>query len=909
MFFIEGGCEKELYFTAVKEYSEFCKTGKYRDKNKFKLFTELNRELNWERITENNIEKFVSRLEEKNREQGPAVRWSDIEELKLIAGKDPVITAKIVSDLVQGKAGIEVRINTFRKQGRKIEAGVSLGTHLIGYILAAFDSRKFVPYRESILNGFTTLFNLDKPYTVGEKYQLYLRLCNDISTYLCDEGIVDDLYPLFGQDLMYHLTEVDEFRFNVFCKYLAEIAVRFKKFEEEIFYFLGEIRDLDIKYLEDLKEKYSGRDEKDWVRYRVLERILSGEELTPDDIKGIARREINRFDIDIYQVLHNIYYTQLEDQVRYILRELYEILREKTGQRLPEAKFNRKAGIKDFYWQDKGGDSCWLALFPENYDSYRNAAHLTLFISGTHIVYGLDLGNKLVKADNNYESNLAISTPGDMPELENVLEKYEEVKDEYFYINDQEVPGGNTGEEKFFWYTADPLEIDFTGVEEGDALVFQALHQVGERKGSMKRFRQDIEKIKPGDKLIGFHTVHGMNGVYTLLEAESPLSKDRIRLRVTGHLSRPLGEKKVKENVSDELHLYDKSVQQLEEETYQEIEKLFQEEKKEQESTDVGSQAKFKVPEVDFAAELKIDSLYFFPEVKERLLDQIQLNLRRGKHIILAGPTGTGKSMLAKEICEFYRGGNYDIVTASSSQFTGDTIGCPVGDNGGDKGFVPGLILDCFRDGEKPANRWLIMDELNQVDPKKFFGPLFLAQNGDRVVPGYWTASGDNIVIKSQKEDEIILRENVYIIPEDWRIISTVNTSCAPVQREINGALKRQFAVIPVPAPRNIDTELIKNYLICWDIEDDSYCGQVAELWNMINEVEKIGPAVIEDVYFSLLAGGDFAAAVVNHVLLQFEGICLNEVNDFVARLDSLDFFTLADIRWIEMFAEDFFWS
>ncbi|MFW6238203.1 MAG: ATP-binding protein, partial [Halanaerobiales bacterium] len=410
--------------------------------------------------------------------------------------------------------------------------------------------------------------------------------------------------------------------------------------------------------------------------------------------------------------------------------------------------------------------------------------------------------------------------------------------------------------EKFFWYTADPLEIDFTGVEEGDVLVFQALHQVGERKGSMKRFRQDIEKIKPGDKLIGFHTVHGMNGVYTLLEAESPLSKDRIRLRVTGHLSRPLGEKKVKENVSDELHLYDKSVQQLGEETYREIEKLFQEEK-----------------------------------------------------IILAGPTGTGKSMLAKEICEFYRDGNYDIIIASSGQFTGGTIGCPVGDNGGEKAFGPGFILDCFRDGEKPANRWLIMDELNQVDPKKFFGPLFLAQNGDRVVPSYWTASGDNIVIKSQKEDEIILRENVYIIPEDWRIISTVNTSCAPVQREINGALKRQFAVIPVPAPRNIDTELIKNYLICWDIEDDSYCGQVAELWNMINEVEKIGPAVIEDVYFSLLAGGDFAAAVVNHVLLQFEGICLNEVNDFVARLDSLDFFTLADIRWIEMFAEDFFWS
>ncbi|MFW5992082.1 MAG: AAA family ATPase, partial [Halanaerobiaceae bacterium] len=536
------------------------------------------------------------------------------------------------------------------------------------------------------------------------------------------------------------------------------------------------------------------------------------------------------------------------------------------------------------------------------------AAHLTLFINGTHIVYGLDLGNNLMRADNNYESDLEITTPQDPPELEVVLKKFAEVEDKYFFINDQEAPGGITEEEeKYFWYSEDPLELDFTEVNEGDPLEFQAVIQVGDRKGNKKRFRRDIEKIKPGDRLIGHHSVHGMAGVYTLLEAETPLRNDRIRLRVTGCLSRPLAEKKIREKVTGELHFYEKSVQQLDEETYREIENLFREEEKKQKSTAPESTVKFKVPEVDFAPELKIESLYFPPKVEERLIKQIQLNIRRGKHLLFAGAPGTGKSGLAREVCEFYLGGSYDIVTASPAWTAGDTIGHSANKGGGEERFVPGLILDCFREGKEPANRWLIMDEINRVAPEKIFGPLFIALAGDRVVLEHKTASGDNIVIKPQAKEEIIPRDNIYIIPKDWRIIATVNTFTDYVSRRMNGALRRRFAVIPVPAPADIKQKLVESYLDCWDIEDNNYSGQIAELWGIINEVQKTGPAIIEEVYSSLLAGSDYASAVINYVLPQFVDLDREEIMSFVSRLDRLDFFTVSEIRWIEEFVEDYF--
>src|SRR5690606_1203062 len=93
--------------------------------------------------------------------------------------------------------------------------------------------------------------------------------------------------------------------------------------------------------------------------------------------------------------------------------------------------------------------------------------------------------------------------------------------------------------------------------------------------------------------------------------------------------------------------------------------------------------------EVDFNKNIEIRKLIF--ENPDVLIRQISTALKSGKHIILVGPPGTGKSKLAKEICE-----NYDIdckmVTAMSDWSTYDTIGGYKPDKDGALFFDEGIF-------------------------------------------------------------------------------------------------------------------------------------------------------------------------------------------------------------------------
>jgi ABC-type multidrug transport system fused ATPase/permease subunit len=92
--------------------------------------------------------------------------------------------------------------------------------------------------------------------------------------------------------------------------------------------------------------------------------------------------------------------------------------------------------------------------------------------------------------------------------------------------------------------------------------------------------------------------------------------------------------------------------------------------------------------------DLRVGNLYF--ENKEQIIRQITAALKNGKHIILIGPPGTGKSKLAKKICDSYCGrGGYTMTTATSDWSTFDTIGGYVQDENGKLKFSPGVFLKC----------------------------------------------------------------------------------------------------------------------------------------------------------------------------------------------------------------------
>lgn len=322
----------------------------------------------------------------------------------------------------------------------------------------------------------------------------------------------------------------------------------------------------------------------------------------------------------------------------------------------------------------------------------------------------------------------------------------------------------------------------------------------------------------------------------------------------------------------------------------------------------------YLIKNVSFDKELNIGKLYF--ENIEILKAQISTALKNGKNIVLVGPPGTGKSKLAKEICNSY-GADYKMATATSDWSTYETIGGYRPKKDGQLQFKEGIFLDCYKDKDtkESLNKWLIIDELNRADIDKAFGALFSALTGDEITLSFEANSGNNIIIRHEAEGEEVVEENdyEYVVPRSWRIIGTMNTFDKASLYEMSYAFMRRFAFIPVGVPKHINESLIEGYLKLWDIEDKSYneislSKGLAMLWKIINKYRIVGPAIIEDIANYVSDMGDYTSAVILYVLPQFEGIMEDKIRQFVKEMFEGEMGSLfKQKRTLEDFVEDFF--
>ncbi|SHH23870.1 AAA family ATPase [Thermosipho atlanticus] len=279
-----------------------------------------------------------------------------------------------------------------------------------------------------------------------------------------------------------------------------------------------------------------------------------------------------------------------------------------------------------------------------------------------------------------------------------------------------------------------------------------------------------------------------------------------------------------------------------------------------------------------------IKNLYF--ENSELLVSQILISLKSGKHIILVGPPGTGKSKLAKEICESL-GISYEFTTALSDWSTFDTIGGYKPNPDGTLYFEEGIFLKTLMNKNHKELKWLIIDEINRADIDKAFGPLLSVLTGDQVVLSFKSRSGDNIKIVPETDGNIIIEnDNIYVLPKDFRIIGTMNTYDKTSLYELSYAFMRRFAFVYIGVPKNINSDVLENYLEKWDIKKSvGLRDSLAEIWNIVNKYRLIGPAVIRDIAEYVENGGDYTSALVLYVLPQFEGLSETKIKNFVSEL------------------------
>ena len=225
----------------------------------------------------------------------------------------------------------------------------------------------------------------------------------------------------------------------------------------------------------------------------------------------------------------------------------------------------------------------------------------------------------------------------------------------------------------------------------------------------------------------------------------------------------------------------------------------------------------------------------------DSVLGSLTAALRSGKHVILIGPPGTGKTTLARLVADLGHealmctGSLY--ATATASWTVDETIGS-AHETAEGPCFRPGVVTESIEKGQ-----WLIIDEFNRADIDRAFGELFTVLSDQEVVLPHRRNPFTPPVAIVPYGVEPSPETDPILIPKPWRIIATMNTADRGMLFSLSRALMRRFAFVHVASP---DDDVFRDLL--------EGPGRIVLELLPLREVQDIGPAMFVDA-------ADFAEA------------------------------------------------